>query len=225
MPGGELPGGPELPELPPTDPSLAGMPTATLPTNTPPPALADFTPPSSLGAGPGSSTPTSFTPVSTPFTGGGPQARRDAADPHGTNPRGSTVDGTRFATPSGGGAGPQPVPRNTVAGGGSSSGGPGFFPPMMPPMMPGGGGMGVGGIKPGEADFAGGPPRQVSGRDSLRAGLRSQLLGRTGDHDDEPSYPAASPAGGEVLDEELWQVPDAAPVSPPDTQPKRGRSW
>lgn len=224
MPGADVPDGPELPEVPPTDPSLAGMPTATLPTNTPPPALADFTPPSSLGSSQGSSTPTTFTPVSTPFTGG-PQARRDAAGPQGTNPRGSTVDGARFAAPSGGGEGPQPVPRNMVAGGGSSADGRSFFPPMMPPMMPGGGGMGAGGVKPGEADFAGGPPRQVSGRDSLRAGLRSQLLGRTGDHDDEPSYPAATPAGGEVLDEELWQVPDAAPVSPPDAQPKRGRSW
>lgn len=228
VPGAELPGGPELPELPPTDPSLAGVPTATVPpaTTTPPPRLPDFTPPSSLGAGPASSPPTSFAPVSTPFTSS-PPPRSTGAEPPGANPRSSTVEGVRGVAPGGGGAGgePQPVPRNTVAGGGSGSSGPGFFPPMMPPMMPPGGGMGPGGIKPGEADFAGGPPRQVSGRDSWRAGLRSQLLGRTGASDDEPSHPVRPPAGEEVLDEELWRVPDAAPVSPPEPQPRRGRSW
>lgn len=97
---------------------------------------------------------------------------------------------------------------------------------MMPPMMPGGGGVGANGVKPGEAEFAGGPTRRVSGRDSWRAGLRSQLLGRTGEYDDEPPPPAmTAPAGGEVLDDELWQVADAAPVSPPEPQQRRGRSW
>jgi hypothetical protein len=96
---------------------------------------------------------------------------------------------------------------------------------MMPPMMPPGGGVGANGIKPGEAEFAGGPTRQVGGRDALRAGLRSQLLGRNGEYDDDPPRQLTPPVGGEVLDEELWQVPDVAPVSPPESQPRRGRSW
>jgi hypothetical protein len=96
--------------------------------------------------------------------------------------------------------------------------------PMMPPPGGMGGGAG-GGVKPGEAEFAGGPTRHIRGRDSLRAGLRSQLLGRTGEYDDDPEPQPRPPAGGEVLDEELWRVPDAAPVSPPEPPSRRGRSW
>lgn len=96
---------------------------------------------------------------------------------------------------------------------------------MVPPM--GAGGANGGGIKPGEADFAGGPIRQVGGRESWRAGLRPQLLGRGGDRDDEPAHlPPEEPLPtDDVLDEELWQVPGAAPVAPPESRPSRGRAW
>ncbi len=222
-PGAELPGGTDMPELPPTDPSLSGTPTATLPppSQSPSTNVPSFTP-SSLGSSPGSQTP--FTPLSTPFSSGAPVR---GAGPSPTTPRGSTVDGPGGVAPGGPVTGEQ-VPRTAAGGGGgSSTSRPGFFPPMMP-MMPPPGGMGGGaggGVKPGEAEFAGGPTRHVRGRDSLRAGLRSQLLGRTGEYDDDPEPQPRPPAGGEVLDEELWRVPDAAPVSPPEPPSRRGRSW
>lgn len=237
-----------MPRPPATDPELAGAPSATAtPTPTTPPGGSTSVPGAvgppniptggNLGPGPtGSALPLTLpgptaTPTATPFPGGLPVRRDGAAPPPPGTPRNSTVDGPRFgAFPGGAVVGETPAPRAGPAGSdsGSESGGRnGFYPPVMPPMLPPGGTAG-GGIRPGEAEFPGGLVRQVGGPDTWRAGLRSQLLGRTGDHrDDEPDHlpPARPPAGDEVLDDELWQVPAAAPVAPQDPPPRRGRSW
>ena len=97
-----------------------------------------------------------------------------------------------------------PVPSRGAGQGATNSSGSGFYPPMMPPMYPGGG-MGSGGVRPGEAEFAGGPVRRVTGPATWLAGLRPQLRGRTGEPEEEPDPPEPPP--GDVLDEELWQVP------------------
>jgi hypothetical protein len=236
LPGGELPGsdptsGTDIPQLPPTDPALAGTPSATLS----PPVPSSSLPGSTLG-NPGSTTglpgPVGTGPVSSvPFTPVGSTPLSPTGTPR-TQP-GSTVDGVRTGGvpggPGGSGgsgapAGPSPLPRG---GPGTSTGGPGFFPPIVPPMFPGGGRGGAGEIRPGEAEFGGGPVRQAGKRESWRAGLRPQLLGRTSDPDDEPrhSEPILPVDTADVLDEELWQVPDAAPASPPEPPSRRGRTW
>ena len=230
LPGGDLPGGPAVDPvtgdpivtLPNSDPALAGTPSATLSPTTPPTPLSSNV--SSIPAGiPGPTGSPIAGPAISPFpltpTGvspGGPPARRDGAGP--PSPGSSTVDGRQ----SGPVTGESPV----GARGGATTGstvGPGFYPPMVPPM---GGMAGRNGIKPGEADFAGGSVRQAGGRDSWRAGLRPQLLGRAGEPDDEPYQPppVRPVSGDDVLDEELWQVPGAAPATPPEP-PRRGRSW
>jgi hypothetical protein len=226
------PGTPDTPGTTPppmtSDPELAGTPTATLnPTSNPTsnPALnplpgstpSTSIPPSSLPGGNLSTTPVPFTPVSSarpPLPGGLP----NRAD--------STVDGLRGTVPgqSVPAAAEQQVrPRGGTPAGSSSSTGAGFYPPMMPMYPPQGGGSGSG-IRPGEAEFAGGPIRHNGGRESWRAGLRPDLLGRADERDDEPQ-PVQPVANGEVLDEELWQVPGAAPATPPEPQQRRGRSW
>jgi hypothetical protein len=231
VPGGDLPGGPAVDPvtgdpnvtLPTSDPALAGTPSATLS----PTALSPATPsPSTLsplssnvssGAGPTTS-PFPLTPTGVSPSPGGPLARRDGVGSPG--PGASTVDSQRGASVTG----ESPVrARGGPAGSTGSTIGPGFYPPMVPPM---GGMAGRNGIRPGEADFAGGSVRQAGGRDSWRAGLRPQLLGRAGEPDDEPYQlpPVRTVSGDEVLDEELWQVPDAAPATPPEP-PRRGRSW
>lgn len=239
QPGADLPGSPAstvgpaavddvgTSPLPPSDPALAGMPNATLtaPTSTTTPTSASSLPGSmpstSTGGGP-TSTMSSipFTPTGSP-TGLAPRG----AQPPLSGPRGSTVDGARGGLPGapGGqvpGPGQSTVPRGGPAG---TTAGPGFYPPIMPPMGGGYGGAGSG-IRPGEAEFAGGPIRRNSGPDSWRAGLRPQLLGRAGDQDDEP-HEAPPPSAGDVLDEELWEVPGAAPATPPQPRRRHGGSW
>jgi hypothetical protein len=114
-----------------------------------------------------------------------------------------------------------PVPGGT-SGAGSSGG---FFPPMMPPMAGGGGGMGSGGVRPGESGSRGGAAMRAGGRDARRAALRPQLAGRSRDGEEKPAetYP---PSDGQLLDEELWQVPGGAPLpAPPEPgrrRPSRG---
>ena len=238
QPGADTPSGPDLgdsptsdtgldtslPELPPPDPSLAGTPTpSTLPPLSTPslgdPSLGNI--PSGLNSsigGPTSSSPLSSS-LSLPPIG--------SSLPSGRN---STVDSSR--PPAAGASAAEPGPSLARGPAGAQSGtstGSGMYPPMMPPMMPpGGGGAGAGGVRPGEAEFSGGMGRKVGRRESWRAGLRSQLLGRTAEHDDEEepyAAPLSPPSGGAVLDEELWQVPGAAPVTPPESPPRRGRSW
>ena len=226
---------PAMAELPRTDPELAGTPTVPS-TSSLPAGNASPLPPAvqsglstATGGGPGAPiplTPVGSTPLPSQFSS---PPRRDAELPP---TRSSTVDGARTAVP--GAQGESPVPPGGTAGSGSGSGsgsrngfGPGFYPPPMIPPMGMGGGAGGDGVRPGEADFASGPVRQVRGPEAWRAGLRPQLLGRAGDRDDEPddcSPPVPAP-GGEVLDEELWQVPGAAPPTPPEPQSRRGRSW
>lgn len=229
VPGGDLPGGPAIDPmtgdpivtLPTNDPALAGTPSATLS----PTALSPMTPSPTASLAPlSSNVPSGAGPTISPFpltpTGvspspGGPLARRDGAGSPG--PGSSTVDSQRGVSVSG------ESPVGARGGTTGSTIGPGFYPPMVPPM---GGMAGRNGIRPGEADFAGGSVRQAGGRDSWRAGLRPQLLGRAGEPDDEPyqHQPVRPVSGDEVLDEELWQVPDAAPATPPEP-PRRGRSW
>jgi hypothetical protein len=218
--------------LPTSDPQLAGTPTATLPSPTPlsPLSPSQSTPvlPTPLpgGVSSGSSLPASTLGATTlPPT--------SSALPPLSN-FGSTVDGSRGPVPPRTGTAPSgPVTSSPVAGEASvrPAGGPtgagsgGFYPPMVPPMMPPGGvGAGAGGVRPGEAEFGGGPIRQ-RGRESWRAGLRPGLLGRAADRDDEwAPEPPARPRD-DILDEELWQVPGAAPVAPPEQPPRRARPW
>ena len=112
-----------------------------------------------------------------------------------------------------------------------SAGGPGFYPPMMPPMMPGAGAAGGPGAPGrGGAGPGGGPVGRPSAeRDTLRAGVRPELLGRSGESGrpgDAPGRRKARPAA-DVLDEELWEVPEPAPppaappVSVPSTRSRR----
>jgi hypothetical protein len=235
-PGGDLPGGPAvdpvtgepISTLPASDPALAGTPSATLSPTTP---LTQTTPLSSnvpnipagmpaptgnSGAGPTIS-PFPLTPNG--VSPGGPLARRDGTGQPSAGS--STVDGQRGMSVT------EESPVRSRGGAAGPTTGGGFYPGVVPPMVPPMGGMGGrNGIKPGEADFASGSVRQAGGRDSWRAGLRPQLLGRSGEPDDEPyQLPPVQPgSGGEVLDEELWQVPDAAPAAPPEP-PRRGRSW
>jgi hypothetical protein len=217
---GELPGGPvidpatgePIATLPTSDPALAGTPSATLSPTAPPTPLSSNVPSSHLGVpGPspsGGGNPLGPTTFPLTQTGGPPAYRGSGA---GQPSPGSTVDGPRVAP----GAGEAPRGGPTGAG---------FYPPPMVPPM--GGMAGRGGIKPGEADFAGGAVRRAGGRDSWRAGLRPQLLGRAGEYDDDQyQAPSACPvSGGEVLDEELWQVPDAAPATPPEP-PRHNHPW
>jgi len=91
---------------------------------------------------------------------------------------------------------------------------------MMPPM--GGGGMGSGGVRAGEAGSRGGAALRPGGRDARRAALRPGLSGRAGDGEEKraETFP---PSDGNLLDEELWQVPGGAPIPAPP-EPGRRRS-
>ena len=187
------------------DPSLAGSSVATLPPPT-----------------------TSFTPSPNPMPMPSP------VPPVSSSSGPLTFPPMTFAAPpkvaSGGGGGsiadtePGPTPlaaEESVATGATTSGSSGFYPPMMPPMSPGGARSGD--VQAGEAAGAGGPAIRWQGRDSTRAGLVPELQGRGGS-DDEPAEERRA-RGGEVLDEELWQVTAfASPVTPPGLDPRRGRS-
>jgi hypothetical protein len=244
--GGPAPGDTDLgTPLPTNEPVLAGTPS---PTMTPLPGV-DQGGPRIPSAVPGMPTgnPNLGVPLSTPFMPIG--GDRDALSSF--TPAGSPATPTSAgrATPRVG-ADPLPPARSTPLGAapgiGASEGAPalsrgavppgpgtstgsGFYPPMMPPMYPSSGG-GGGGVRPGEADHAGGPALRAGGRDSWRAGLRPQLRGRAGgSRDDDEARELMSgtshpPRGGEVLDEELWQVPDAAPPMPSEPRPERRRS-
>jgi hypothetical protein len=225
-------GGPTATPLPINDPELAGIPSATLP----PSQLSPLSPPQStpvlstplpstlppLGS---TGLPTPSSPVLPPFTtpGSTVDGARTGAVPRGPSIGESVAPPRTGTAPGSPVAGDVPVRPGVGAGGGST--GAGFYPPMVPPMVPPGGGAGAGGVRPGEAEFAGGPIRQRGGRESWRAGLRPGLLGRSGDRDEE--WPQESPTRqhDEVLDEELWQVPGAAPVAPSDRSPRRARPW
>jgi hypothetical protein len=225
--------------LPPVDPELAATPTATMtPATTSTPATTPTTPlPGSIP-----STPTGvsgFTgnpgasPVLSPFpltstrsspslSPAGPLTRRDGVGSSGPGASGSDADGPRGAPV----IEESPVRTRGGTAGANTGAGPGIYPPVVPPMVPPmGGAPGGSGIRPGEAEFAGGPNRQAGGRDSWRAGLRPQLLGRAAEHDEPGHFPPVRPLpDGEVLDEELWQVSDAAPAAAPEP-PRRSRKW
>jgi hypothetical protein len=210
-----LPGiDPSGPRIPPSVPGLtAGNPNLGVPLSTP------FTP-----IGGNRDSPSSFTPAGSPS---GPIPAARAAPRAGVEPlppgRSAPVAG---ATGIGAPEGPPVLSRGAMPAEPSTGTGSGFYPPMTPPMYPPSGGGGSG-VRPGEADPAGGPALRAGGRDSWRAGLRPQLQGRAGAGDDDqqrdfpPGYPVSR---GEVLDEELWQVPDAAPPAPPEPRSQRGRS-
>lgn len=175
----------EIPPLP-SSPELAGTPTPTLP----PPTSSLDVPPSLGGTPPTGGSTVDRSPLPVPL----PPAPR--------GPAGSTLDraGTRVA------AEPSPRPPGGSGGGGTgATTGPGgaFYPPMG--MFPPGGAGTRAAVQPGEADFAGGPMRRARGAETWRAGLQPHLLGRGGDHDEEPAF--EPPPDDDVLDDELWQVP------------------
>lgn len=215
--------------LPASDPSLAGTPASLLdPTSSSPgtspslpsPSLSStFTPSSSSTSVPSST----FTPLA--LSTGIPSSRgASPVRPIPSGGTGSAVPGSGVTGVGGGNgveAGPTPARGTPPVEGGGGASGSGFYPPMMP-MAPGGGGTG-GGVRPGNADSSGGPSLRSGGRDSWRAGLR--LQGRSGGNDERASKPAFPPPSGDVLDEELWQVPgQAPPAAPPEPESRRGRS-
>lgn len=203
----------------PPDPSLAGTPTTT--------------PPSPNGQSMTGSGLSTDPPG--PTLSGTPLDPESSALPPFTIPTGQNESGGSLPGETGGiDAGPPAVETEaepTPAGGASQAAaedaGLGRVPyyPMMPPMGPGAGRQGAD-VRPGDADGAGGQAIRWRGRDSSRAGLVPALQGRGGARDDDlDDEPMAFPAGDEVLDEELWQVSEAAsPVTPPDSAPRRGRS-
>ena len=211
-----LAGSPDTSTLPPpTDPTLAGSPAATLPnTSSLPGSNLSGTIPASTSPGSGSTlTPlnlTPFTPLPLPST---PNTQLPKETLGSTPVPGldTETDGPTVANATQAGAAEASE---------SASGGTGFYPPMMPPMAPGGA---RGGVEPGEADGLGGPSIRWQGQESTRAGLVPGLQGRGGQDGDSDDDPARYPSGGQVLDEELWQVSSAhSPVVPP--YPGRGRS-
>ncbi|TDQ04924.1 hypothetical protein [Labedaea rhizosphaerae] len=217
--------------IPLPDPSLSASTPSTLDTTTPSFTSPNLTTPSALSSpspgSPATFTPSSFTPLGmtpgmasgTPFPGPGSSsgvglaANRPAPSLARGPMSGSSSDtGQRDNRPVSDG------PSGGSASGSSASGG--FIPPMMPPMAGGGGG-GGGGVRPGEAGSRGGAALRAGGRDGRRAALRPQLAGRSGDREEKPAE-VQRPTDGNLLDEELWQVPGAQPLPAPP-QPARRR--
>ncbi|HEY2700283.1 MAG TPA: hypothetical protein VGJ45_32820 [Pseudonocardiaceae bacterium] len=201
-----LPSSSPDPVTPLPDPTLAGSATPTLPPSTTP-NLTSIPTPAPITTS-SSSHPLSFAPL--PSFSPPPKV---ASAPIPVSETGAPIADTA----------PAVAAEESMATGAAttSSTGSGLYPPMMPPMSPGG--AGSGGVQPGEADGAGGPAIRWQGRDSTRAGLVPELQGRGGT--DEESGEEPHSRGGDVLDEELWQVSAfASPVTPPGLDPRRGRS-